>query len=165
MIRCALAAAAATTVLASAPAHAADASSKTATTAVSAEVQQSCSFTSTPPTTQSVTPTAGEKDLGYLGYTCNFVGNANLTLSLPNGTNFYNPSNGGDTQSYGIRWTIPPNGSGTGYQVLGAGSIPFGWPTASSANAETKGMLSIKLDRDLPVAGTYTTTITYTIPP
>src|SRR5580704_15128934 len=69
-----------------------------------------CAFTSTPPSAVVLQPTAGVTNLGDLGYTCNFTGNANLTLDLPNGTQLYNPSNGGDTVTYGIRWLVPPNG-------------------------------------------------------
>lgn len=152
--------AAALAMLAS-PAFAAD----EAAVAVNAVVAPVCSFTTTPAAVVTVTPDAGEKNLGDLGYTCNFVGNANLVLELPNGTNLNNPDNGGDTVQYGVRWLVPPNGSGTAYQTFGPGNVPFSWPTAGTANMETSGALMIKLPADLTVAGTYSTVISYTIAP
>jgi hypothetical protein len=135
-----------------------------ASLAVQSVVEPTCAFTSSPPTTVTVTPTAGEKFLGDLGYTCNFVGAPHLTLQLPVGTQLVNPSNGGDSAPYGIRWLVSPNGPGTGYQSFAPGTIAFDWVTYV-ANSEMKGALQIKLAADLKVAGTYSTTITYTIAP
>jgi hypothetical protein len=125
-----------------------------------------CAFTTTPPSAVTIQPTAGVTNLGDLGYTCNFTGNASLTLDLPNGTQLYNPSNGGDTVTYGMRWLIPPNGPSTVYQSWTTPqSLAFAEPTANSPNTETKGALEVNLPANLTVAGTYTSTISYTISP
>ena len=137
----------------------------TAAVAVNASLAPTCAFTSVPPAQVQVTPDVGEKNLGDLSYTCNFTGNANLVLDLPDGTTLRNPDNGGDAVAYGIRWLVPPNGVGTGYQVLAAGNYPFAWPTAGTPNVATGGPLMIQLTQPLTVAGTYTSVITYTIAP
>jgi|KBSSwiStaDraftv2_1062776.scaffolds.fasta_scaffold849212_2 hypothetical protein len=132
---------------------------------VQSTVQPVCSFSTKPAAVQSIQPVAGEYNLGDLGYTCNFQGNANLTLVLPNGTNFHNPATGATDVGYGLRWLVPPNSSGTGYASFAAGNYPFQWPTAQVPNTETKGALMVKLATNLTVAGTYSTTIAYTITP
>jgi hypothetical protein len=141
------------------------ASGDSASVLVESVVSPTCSFSTKPQAVQQVTPTAGEKSLGDLGYTCNFVGSAQLVLHLPGGTVMHNPANGGSDVTYGLRWLVPPNGSGTGYQSFGAGNVSFAWPTAPTANTETKGALMMQLAADLPVAGTYSTTIAYSITP
>jgi hypothetical protein len=137
------------------------------TTAVNINTQlpQTCSFTTTPAAVVPITTTAGEKNIGDLGYTCNFTGQVSLVLDLPNGSKLFNPANGSDTVTYGLAWTLPPNPSTPSYQNFGPGAIPFGWPTASTPNIEHKGTLWVKLPADLTVAGTYTSVIRYTINP
>lgn len=124
-----------------------------------------CSFTTKPAAVQSIAPVAGEYNLGDLGYTCNFPGNANVTLMLPQGTMLHSSAPGATDHPYGLRWLVPPNGSGTAYQTFTAGAHPFTWPTAPTPNTETKGAVMIKLDTNLPVAGTYMSSIGYTITP
>jgi hypothetical protein len=135
-----------------------------ASLAVQSVVEPACAFTSKPAATVTVTPTAGEKFLGDLGYTCNFVGQPHLTLQLPGGTRLVNPANGGDSVTYGIRWLVAPNGPGTAYQSFAPGDVLFEWVTYV-ANSEMKGALQIRLPAALGVAGLYSTTISYTIVP
>lgn len=134
-----------------------------ASVTLSAEVPQVCTFT-TKPIDKSIDPKSGVYDVGELGYTCNYQGNASLTLVLPQGTNFTNPAAGATPTPYGLRWLIPSNNDSTGYQSF-SGNVPFSWPTAQQPGTELKGMLQIKLDQDLKVAGTWSTTIGYTITP
>jgi len=135
---------------------------------VSASLAPTCDFTTAPPGTVSIAPTAGVTNLGDLGYTCNFTGNAHLTLNLVNGTQLYNPSNGGDTVLYQLAWGIPPNDPNAAppfQSWTSPQSIGFDWQTAPAPNVEIKGPLRINLPNALTVAGTYTSVISYDIAP
>ena len=138
---------------------------QTATVNVNAALAPTCSFTTKPAAVVAIPPTAGEKNIGDLGYTCNFTGQVALVLDLPNGSRLSNPDNGGDTVTYGLAWTLPPNPTTPSYQTFAPGQLPFGWPTASTPNTENKGTLWVNLPTDLKVAGTYTSVIRYTINP
>ena len=132
---------------------------------VESTVPAVCTFTSRPRAVQSIAPVTGEYSLGNLGYTCNFQGNASLVLHLPNGTNFRNPAAGATDVGYGLKWLLPPNAGGMTYQSFAPGNQSFQSPTAPTPNAETRGALWIKLNANLTVAGTWSTTIAYTITP
>ncbi len=134
---------------------------------INGTVPSTCAFTTTPPAVSTIGVTAGIYSVGDLGYTCNFVGSANLVLNLANGTVLTNPSNGGDSVVYDIFWGVPPNNpaSPVWQNWPSSASVPFVWPTAASANTETKGPFKVRLNSNLGVAGTYTSTISYTISP
>jgi hypothetical protein len=153
----------AVTAAASSAAFAAGSASFTITGTVPA----TCAFTTTPPSVVTIGVTAGIYSIGDLGYTCNFIGNANLVLNLPNGTVLNNPTNGGDNVVYDVFWGVPPNNpaSPVWQNWPSAASIPFAWPTAPAANTETKGPFKVRLNSNLGVAGTYTSTVSYTISP
>lgn len=145
-------------------AHPAHAEESDASLEIETEVEPSCEFTSQPKATVAITPTKGDKFLGDLGFTCNFVGQPNLSLRLPGGSKLINPANGGDAVTYGMRWLAPPNGPGTAYQSFEPGEVDFQGVTYV-ANSEMKGALQIRLPANLKVAGTYSTLIGYTITP
>jgi len=123
----------------------------------------SCEFTSSIGVA-SVAPTPGETNIGRLGYTCNFVGVTSLVLQLPDGTNLRNGSN---TVLYDVFWGIPPNPASPGaYQNWPfAANIAFNWITGATPNTEIGGDFYIRLNTAPTVAGTYTSTITYTLSP
>lgn len=134
------------------------------TAKVSTELAQACEFTSAPAAIVNINPTPGETNIGRLGYTCNFVGNAQLVLQLPDGTNL---RNGDNTVLYDVYWGIPPNSpTPGGYQNWPfPANLAFLWNTSGTANDEIGGDFYIRLNTAPTVAGTYTSVITYTISP
>jgi hypothetical protein len=146
-----------------APALAAD----TASVNISASLPQTCAFTTVPAAVVTIQPVAGEYNIGDLGYTCNFVGQVQLVLELPDGSRLRNTENGGDVVDYGLAWTLPPNSPTPSYQTFAPGNVPFSWPTntVGTPNVENKGALWVNLPSNLTVAGTYSSVITYTISP
>lgn len=131
---------------------------------VTSSLDKACTFTSEIDSVVEVDPVPGETNAGRLGYTCNFVGATHLVLQLPDGTNL---RNGSHTVLYDVFWGIPPNSATPGpYQNWPfPANLAFNWVTAGSPNVEIGGDFFIRLNTAPTIAGTYTSTITYTLSP
>jgi hypothetical protein len=134
---------------------------------VNGRVPATCSFTTTPASVVAIGTLAGIYEIGQLGYTCNFVGSANLVLTLPKGSVLATTANGGTSVVYDIAWDVSPNGSGSpAWQSFpAAASFPFSRQTAGAIDTEARGALRVRLNANLTVAGHYTSIISYTISP
>lgn len=129
---------------------------------VSASVSPTCSFTTSLPTSKVLgSSKAGTYTIGALGYTCNFDsavdGNqVGLRISVDDGLRnaAYN-----DVAPYLIRWNL--RGEGFGFQDLRGQSVKF-YQTSIGLGEQT-GDLEINIPTDLRYAGTYTSTVVYSI--
>jgi len=130
---------------------------------VNTTLGQSCQFT-TPGFTAPIPPVIGEYQVGELRFSCNFVGSASVTLSVPGGTNL---KNGTIKAHYQIAWDIPPNGLEYHQSTLSATSFSesFDADTNPTANGEVAGDIWVKLTQTPTVAGTYTSVATFTLSP
>lgn len=129
------------------------------------EVEPVCEFTTTPKANIAIPNAVQTNVLGYLGYTCNFDGSPSLTLTLPRGTVLHTNDNGGVDQPYLLRWTVAQNGLPGAFVSYPAGTSVTLTGDDYFANFENKGVLALKLPTLLKVAGTYSTTITWTVTP
>ena len=158
-----LSTAVALSALAAAPAFAAD----NATVAVTASLAPVCDITSVSSTLALGAP---EEDVpGTFTYTCNFEGAPTFTFQSANG-GVKTTENGGATVSYGIYLNdnAPSSPPSAWLQASAAQAAPVaynGISTSFPANSSVAPEFHVGLSSALPVAGSYSDTLTITIAP
>lgn len=132
-------------------------------TTISLTVDDACAFQS-PNIVAEIFPSIGEYNVGSLTFACNFLGNANVTLSVPGGTEL---RSGPNKARYQIRWDVAPFGHVYRGSSEGASNFTetFSVQTGAVQLTNVTGAVWVKLTQNPTAAGIYTSVATYTIAP
>lgn len=130
---------------------------------VTTSVANACTFV-TPNIVASIPPVLGDTVVGNVGFSCNYVGFANLNLTVPGGTFL---TNGPNKVRYQIKWALEDPVANFQYSPNPVPSITFGLSaqTALIPNNSVLGAVTIRLDQVPTIAGTYTSVATFTFAP
>jgi hypothetical protein len=116
--------------------------------------------------TYTVLQNTSEQKVGDVKFSCNFVGTASATISVPGGTKLVN-SAASSSARYEIAWDIQPNGKEFRSSTASATAFSetFNATTGSPTNTEVSGGVFLRLLELPAVAGNYLSIATYTIAP
>jgi hypothetical protein len=130
---------------------------------VKTEVENACTFV-TPNIVATIPPVLGDTVVGNVGFSCNYVGFANLNLTVPGGTFL---TSGPNKVRYQIKWDLEDPVANFQYSPNPVPSITFGLSaqTAMIPNNSVSGPVTIRLDQVPTIAGTYTSVATFTFAP
>lgn len=130
---------------------------------VSTTLGQSCTFT-TSSIIATIPPVVGETNVGNIGFSCNFVSQAIVTLNVQNGTFL---RSGANKVRYEIKWEAEspePYYQFSPNPVLSF-QVQFAADTSATANVPRVKPVWVKLDQAPTIAGTYSSIAVYTISP
>jgi len=145
--------------------HAQAETTASSTLSLQTNVPKSCKML-TSNFTYTVLQNTSEQKVGDVKFSCNFVGTASATISVPGGTKLVN-SAASSSARYEIAWDIQPNGKEFRSSTASATAFSetFNATTGSPTNTEVSGGVFLRLLELPAVAGNYQSIATYTIAP